>query len=444
MACLSPAVKKKYRTILRVVSSEKQGKCVAHPCQSGKICNLSEGTHRDSPMRALILTLLLFVALPGLLPGATSIIKDDKKGVVVFKQKNHLERLDHPLYFEKLMPEEVYQDAIGPGGTAVRVQSDLIVKVVYFLNPTTFPTKFDPEDLAIIKAKIDELQALGDLSQEAGKLAAAHLKFLQNIYDTESARYKQSAAVAAQKFKSEQEKADFDKKCELMRLDLLAAKDDVKKSEEIVKQMEPLAPQSAMLTDLLATWNQERNRALQLSSEFQKLWTEANKSHPECFRNVSKVSEVPEFPAEMKGAIADLETQMEQFRGAVTFQQIPLYCHDETPALFLLNELPKLGERIRSMQYSEAVGLAEKALHQVREQQFLPAYAPIYQTFKNYSDTVADLRSRFYHQLSVAKLAEADHTNRELLIEYQKAYDIIPDPAVAAKIEELKAKIQSQ
>ena len=394
-------------------------------------------------MRGFILTaaFLFWVLQP--LHAATT-IQNDSGGVVIFRVKGFENRLDKPILFKRIQEDQAYIAIITPTGFLLHVERELIVKVVFFIDPYTFPTKFEPEDLAVIKARIDELHTLAPISADAAKLAASHLQYLQNVYDTESARYKQSAAIAAQKFNSDQEKAAFDKQCDLLKLDLQASATDLKHSEDLVKQMEPLAPRSEELTDLLAKWNQEKNRALQLAGEFKDLWTEAARTHPANFKSAATLKDIPDFPPDLKEKIANLQTEMDQYRASVTLPQTALYCQSEVPAIFLLNELPKMVEKIKSIQYMEAADISQKALQQVHTEQIVAPYTPIYATFKNYTDLVDDVRTRFFRQLTKAKLTEGEATNREILVEYQKAYDIIPDPKVAVRIEELKAKIQSQ
>ncbi len=374
---------------------------------------------------------------------ATTTIKNDTSGILIFRVKGY-ERLDKPVLFRTLQQDQAYFDVVTPTNFLMHIESDLVVKVVFFIDPLSFPTKFEPEDLAVLKAKIDELHTLDPISPEAAKLAASHLQFLQNIYDVESARYKQAADIAAQKFKSEQEKAEFDRKCELLRLDLQASAGDLKHSEDVVKEMEPLANRSELLTDLLAKWNQEKNRALQLSTESRQLWDTAAKTHPECFKPVDNLKSIPDFPPDLKEKIADLQTQMDQFRTNVSLPQTMLYCKNEVPALFVMNELPKLVEKIKAIQYQEAGDISQKVFHQVQPEQIVDPYTAPYNTFKNYSDLVADLRARFFRQVTKAQATEGEATDREVLVEYQKAYDLIPDPKIAEKIEELKTKIQTQ
>jgi hypothetical protein len=393
-------------------------------------------------MRGFILTVICLAGAFSSLQAVTT-IKNGTRGIVVFRVRGY-ERLDKPVLFRTLQQDQAYIDVVTPTDLLMHIESDLVVKVIFFIDPLTFPTKFEPEDLAAIKTKIDELHSLAPLSPDAAKLAAPQLQFLQNTYDTESARYSQTVAVAAQQFASDQEKAVFDRKCELMRLDLQANTTDLKRSEAIVKAMEPLAPRSEMLTGLLTKWNQEKAQALQLSAECKQLWDTALKTHPECFRPMDDLKSIPDFPAALKDKIADLETRMDQFRGAVTLPQTALYCKNEIPALFVLNALPELVDKIKTLQYRDAADIAQKVFHQLHPEQIVDPYTPAYTTFKNYSDLVDDVRTRFFRQLTKAKLTEDEATNREVLIEYQKAYDIIPDSKVAAKIEELKAKIQGQ
>lgn len=386
--------------------------------------------------------LLFLIGTAHSFAGVTN-VANDASGIVLFRQRGY-ERLDKPLEFKHIEQNQAYFDVVSKDNLLLHIETDLVVKVVYFLNPTTFPTKFEPEDLAVIKAKIDELHTLAPLSPDAARLAASQLQYLQNLYDTESARYKQTSTIAAQKFASDQEKAAFDKKCDLMRLELQASLTDIQHSEDLVRQMEPLAPSSEMLTGVLAKWNEEKNRALQLDGECRQLWDTALETYPTSFKPVADLNAIPDFPGDMKDKIADLQAQMDQFRGAVTLRQTLLYCKNAIPALFLLNQMPDLVAKIKGLQYKEAGDISQKAMLQVRPDQFVDPYTTVYDTFKNYTGLVDDIRNRYFRQLTKAKAAEGNFTNREVLTEYQKAYDIIPDTAVAQKIELLKLQIKQQ
>ena len=389
----------------------------------------------------LVLFALLGLELPSL-RGATT-ITDDSSGVVVFRKKG-FDSLDKPIIFRRISQDQAYFDLITPSDYLIHIESDLVVKVVFFINTSTFPTRFDPEDLAVIKAKIDQLHAVAALSPETAAIVSSHLKYLQDVYDVESARYKQSLAIATQKFASDQEKAAFDKQCDLLWLDLQASAGDLAHSEEDIKKMEPLAPRSELLTGVLARWNLERNRALQLAGECRDLWAAAQKNHPANFKPAPDLKSLPAFPPDLKEKIAGLQQQLDQFRAAATIPQTTLYCKNEIPALFLLNELPKLVEKIKTPDYAEAAALSHKALQQVTPDQITPLYAPIYDTFKNCTSLVDDIRARYFRQLSQAQTGEGTLTARETLDAYQKAYDIIPEPEVAAKIDQLKEKIKNQ
>ena len=393
-------------------------------------------------IRGFIFILISLAGTCHSLPAATT-IRDDSTGIVVFQKKGS-ESLDKPVVFQHLTADQAYYDVVTPASMLMHIETDRVVKIVFFLNPATFPTKFGPEDLAALKAKIGELRALGPISSDAAKLAASHMQYLQNVYDTESARYKQSTEIAAQQFTSDLEKAAFEKKCDLLKLDLQASTADLKHSEQIIGEMEPLSSRSQMLTDLLAKWNLEKNRALQLSSECSQLWAEALKAHPQNFKPVTDLKDVPDFPADIKEKFADLQAQFDQFRNSVTLPQTLFYCKDEIPAVFLLNQMPDMVEAIKSLKYQDAGAVAQKALQQLRPEQIVDTYKPVYTTFKSYSDLVEDVRTRFSRQLAKAKASEGSFTNREVLIEYQKAYDIIPDSAVASKILQLKQKIKEQ
>lgn len=394
-------------------------------------------------MRRFILALLFLAAALTPPLGAATAIKNDTTGIVIFR-KPGFDSLDKPLLFRRITQDQAYFNVITPDSLLVHIESDRVVKIVFFIDPATFPTKFEPEDLAVLKAKLDELHTLAALSPDAAKLAAPRLQDLQNVYDTETARYKQMAEVAAQKFSSEQEKAAFDKKCDLLWLDLQASAGDLKRSEDIVKEMGPLAARSEKLTGILAKWNQERNRALQLAGECRDLWLAAQKAHPASFKPVATLGAIPDFPGDLQEKTAALETEFDQFRATVTIPQTALYCKNEIPAVFLMNTLPMLDGKIKAGDYKEAASISQKALAQLRPEQFVDPYKPIYDTFKNHADLVDDLRARYFRQFAKAQAAEGTITNRELLAEYQKAYDIIPDPAVAAKIAQLKVKIQNQ
>lgn len=394
-------------------------------------------------MRGYILTLLFLAGTATPCLHAATIIKNDTTGIVIFR-KAGFDSLDKPLPFRRITQDQAYFNVITPDNLLVHIETDRVVKVVFFIDPASLPTKFEPEDLAVIKAKIDELHALVTRSPDAAKLAAAHLQYLQNLYDSETGRYKQAAEIAAQKFSSEQEKATFDKKCDLLWLALQASAGDLGHSEEIVKEMEPLAPRSEKLTGVLARWNEEKNHALQLAGEYRDLLQAAQKAHPESLKAAATLGDIPDFPGDLKDKIAALETRFEQFRSSVSIPQTALYCQNEIPAVFLMNELPKLDEKIKARDYKEAASISQKALEQLRREQFTDPYKPVYDTFKNHSDLVDDIRTRFFRQLARAQSFEGNITNRELLVEYQKAFDIIPDPAVAEKIRQLQEKIKNQ
>ena len=393
-------------------------------------------------MRGLIFG---FIFLTGILPSlrAATPIRNDSTGIILL-QKEGFENLDKPMLFRRAQQDQAYFDVVTPDNLLYHIETDRVVKVVFFLNPSTFPTEFGQEDLTVIKAKIDELHAFAKLSPDAAKAAASQLEYLQNVYDTQSARYKQSVEINTQKFNSEQEKEAFDKKCDLLRLALQASTGDIKRSEELVSTMEPLAARSQLLTNVLAKWNQEKTRALQLAGEAYDLWTATLKAHPENFKPVTDLKQIPDFPADARGKLADLQAQLDQFRTGVTFPQTLLYCKNEVPAVFLLNELPKFVDKTKAGKYADATAISQKALQQLGPDQIVDPYTPILTTFKNYSDVVANLQNRYFRQLTKAKAAEGNFTNREVLVEYQKAYDIIPDPAIAAKIAQLKQKIKNE
>lgn len=387
--------------------------------------------------------LIFLTAAASSLHGVTT-IKEDTRGVILVKSAADATRLDSPIPFVRLYRDQVHVNIQTPDSLVIHILTERVVKIVYFLKPDTFPTKFMAEDLAVIHAKIDELKALEALAPQTERLCALHLKYLQNVYEPESANYKQSVADAWQKLNADDEKKAFDKKCELMRLDLMANRDNIQRSEEIVKEMEPFVPHSENLFQVLAKWNSEKKRVLELADECKQFWKATLSAHPECFATIHQLQDMPAFPTDMKMKAAGLQEQLDQFRKSVTYSQVLAYCQPEIPAYFLLNQLAKLVEDVKVRKFDEAVALAQKTLNQVEERQIVDPYVPIYTTFKNYSGLAEDLKSQFLRQLAKAKHAEDDSTNQELLVEYQKAYDLIPDPKVAAKIEELKRKISKQ
>ena len=373
-----------------------------------------------------------------------TMIKEDTKGIILAKSAESTSRPAEAKAFDQLLQDQVYDNIKTPDGLLIHIKSDRVIKYVFFLKPDSFPSQFTPEDLAAVKAKLDELRAFGGLAPAAQTLVAPYLKSLQGLYDTESAKYKETVAASSQEAMTEEEKTAFDKKCDLMRLELLANKDNIKRSEEIVKEMEPLAPRSTQLAGVLAKWNAEKTHALQLADEGKALWKEARTAHAGSFSAVQQLSEVPDFPEEVKRKAADLSARLDQFRSSTSFPQLVTYCQAEIPAYFLVNQLPKLVEKIKIHKFEEASVIAQNATTQVNEHQIVETYAQIYVTFKNYKDLVDDLRSRFLRQLAKAKQAEDDSSDEELLVEYQKAYDLIPDPKVGAKVEELKARIKAK
>ncbi|HWB61350.1 MAG TPA: hypothetical protein VG733_17845, partial [Chthoniobacteraceae bacterium] len=215
----------------------------------------------DKKRGFILLAALCLAAIAAAPLHAATPIRNAKSGIVLFR-KSGFDSLDKPIVFSRIEQDQAYYDIVTSADYLVHIETDRVVKVVYFLDPTTFPTKFEPEDLAVLKAKADELRALKTLSPAAVQLATSQIQYLQNVFDTETARYKQTAEIAALKFNSEQEKIAFDKKCDLLRLDFLASPGDLAHSEDVIKQMEPLAPRSELLTGFLSKWNEEKTRAL--------------------------------------------------------------------------------------------------------------------------------------------------------------------------------------
>lgn len=391
---------------------------------------------------SIIISVILWTGAPPV--QAMTTITDDTKGVLVTKTSADSNRFAEPMAFDQLQRDPVYVNITTPKGLLVHIESNRVVKYVFYLKPDSFPSRFLPDDLAAVKAKIDELQALGKLDPGAEKVYGPHLKFLQDLYNTESAKYKQSVTNAAQQSENAKEQEEFDKKCELMRLDLVANRDNIKRSEEIVKEMAPLASRSKSLTDVLDHWNQEKKHALDLASEGKRIWQDALKAHPECFAALKEVSGMPNFPADLKKNVVDLFNRLDQFKNTATYPQVLDYCAPEVPAYYLLSQQAALVEKVKAKKFDDAAALGQKALGRVESRQIVAPYEPVYATFKNYTDLVVDLKSRFERQLAKARQSEDELTNKELLVEYQKAYDLIPDPKVATKIEELKARIKSE
>ncbi|MGB8355207.1 MAG: hypothetical protein WCD79_15015 [Chthoniobacteraceae bacterium] len=371
-------------------------------------------------------------------------IKEDTKGIILAKSAEGSSRPPEAQAFDQLLQDQIYVNITTADGLLIHIKSERVVKYVFFLKASSFSSQLTPEDLAVVKAKLDELHAFGALAPAAKNMAAPYLKNLQALYDTESAKYKESVAAASQQAMTEEEKAAFDKKCDLMRLDLLANKDNIKRSEEIVKDMEPLASRSSQLADVLARWNAQKTHALQLADEGKALWKEASTAHAGSFSVLKQLSEMPDFPEDVKKKGIDLSARLDQFRTSTDFPQLITYCQAEIPAYFLLNQLPKMVEKIKDKKYEEASVIAQKTTTLMDVHQIVAPYTQIYVTFKNYKDLVDDLRSRFLRQLAKAKQAEDDSTDDELLAEYQKAYDLIPDPKVGAKVEQLKARIKAK
>jgi len=393
-------------------------------------------------LRGFILNLVILTVSFASVYGVAT-IKEDSKGLIVSKSEADATRPPEVRSFDQLFRDSVYVNIKTADGLLVHIKGDRVVKYVLFLNPNTYPSIFQPDDLATIKAKIDELHAFAGLTPEAGQISAPYLKSLQTLYDAQSAKYKQFTASAAQQSNSEEERAAFDKKCELMRLDLVANRDEIKRSEEIVKQMEPLAPRSPLLTGVLATWNEEKKHAQELSSEGKSLWRDVLKAHPESFADVHDVKAIPDFPADFREKATDLFAKLEKFRTSVTYPQLLTYCQTEIPTYFLLTQLSKMVEKIKAGKYEETAALGQKTMTQVEERQIGEPYQQAYTTFKNYKTLVDDLRSRFLSQLAKLKQSESDFTDTELLGEYQKIYDLIPDPKVATRMDQLKAKIKA-
>ena len=390
-----------------------------------------------------ILKLLLLTVAVSAVHGVT-MIKEDTKGVILAKSAEGSSRPPEAQAFDQLLQDQIYVNITTADGLLIHIKSERVVKYVFFLKASSFPSQLTPEDLAAVKAKLDELRAFGALAPAAKNMAAPYLKNLQGLYDAESAKYKESVAAASQQAMTDEEKAAFDKKCDLMRLDLLANKDNIKRSEEIVKDMEPLAPHSSQLADVLARWNAQKTHALQLADEGKALWKEASTAHAGSFSVLKQLSEMPDFPEDVKKKGIDLSARLDQFRTSTDFPQLVTYCQAEIPAYFLLNQLPKMVEKIKDKKYEEASVIGQKTMTLMDAHQIVAPYAQIYVTFKNYKDLVDDLRSRFLRQLAKAKQAEDDSTDDELLAEYQKAYDLIPDPKVGAKVEQLKARIKAK
>lgn len=375
---------------------------------------------------------------------AATTIKEGPKGIVIYKAADSSGRLEKPLVFDQLTRDQFYANARTPAGLLVHIVSDRVVKIVLFPDPASFPTKFAPEDLDVVKYKIDQIRGLSSAYPEAADATAPQLKFLQDLYGKESTQYTQTVTAAAKNYDAASEKEAFDKKCELMRLDLLANKDNIQRSEEIVKQMRDLAQRSELLRGVLGQWDVQKKQALQLSEEGKTLWQSAQKKYPGCFAPAKELKDIPEFPADFKHQAVDLLARLDQFQSSTQFPQLVAYCRAEIPAYFLLNETMKFVDEARDGKVREAADVAVKARNQITDQQITDTYQEVLAMFKSDKKLIDDLLVNFQQQLTKAKSAEDESTDRELLQEYQKAFDLIPDPKVGQKINALKEKIKNE
>jgi len=156
------------------------------------------------------------------------------------------------------------------------------------------------------------------------------------------------------------------------------------------------------------------------------------------------LKEIPDFPADFKTEAASLYQRLDHFRTSATYPQTITYCSTEIPAYFLLNQMSKFVEKIKTRKYEDAVTLSQKTFTQVAENQIVDPYKPIYATFKNYKELAEDFQSQFLSRLAKLKQSETDYTDTELLAEYQKLYDMVPDPKVAARMEQIRAKLNTR
>jgi hypothetical protein len=197
-----------------------------------------------------------------------------------------------------------------------------------------------------------------------------------------------------------------------------------------------------MIAGILEKWNADKVRALQLADDGKKLWQESYKTHRDAFTPVDDLKKVAPFPADVKQKSADLLARLNDFQNTAQYAQTLAYCRDEIPAYYLLNALANLTDQIAQQKIREAWAIAQQTLPKVGKGQISALYAPIQQTFNADAAMVEDRSMRYYRQLAKARKAEDDSTDKELLIEYQKANDLIPDAAVANKITVLQDRIK--